>query len=325
MSASGETHAQAENRVLFEMGRLATAQYEYSDVVASLLDLVEELVSSPFLQLTMDEGDHVGRYHRATDDSGDLWCAEMRAALTPLPSPSAPLPYTELHFPHLDSWAVSVGVVMRSGRWGELTVAASGPLDLSQHEVHLLSRLAHQAVLVLDHALLSTRADEMRWEDTLTGALSHARLLELLEVEIARHRFFGRPLAMVMVDVDGLNAINRSYGRRYGNHVLQKLATILQASVRPVDIVARCGLDEFAVVLLEMDAEAAEPFAQSLTERLMGVEFAGGEVRMTVARAHMRHDETLAAEEFLRRGERALYASKRQVRALAGMLRTGRG
>jgi diguanylate cyclase (GGDEF)-like protein len=320
VSAGGDRRTLVENHVLTEMGRLATARYEYADVVSSVLDLVEEVISSPFLQLAMDEGDHVGRYHRSANDMDDGWCAEIKTVLQATTAPPGNLPYIERHFPHLDSWAASVGVVMRSGRWGGLTLAAPGPLLLTSHEVQLMSRLAHQAVLVLEHALLLTRVDEMRVDDSLTGALNHARLLELLEMEIARHRFFGRPLSIVMVDVDGLNAINRSYGRRYGNHVLQKLATILREAVRPIDIVARCGLDEFAVVLLETDGDAVEPFAQQVLERLMGLEFAGGEVRVTVGFAQMRPNETLAAEELMHRVEEALYASKRHARVMAGMV-----
>jgi diguanylate cyclase (GGDEF)-like protein len=320
---SAVDRSQTENHVLVEMARLATARYEYADVVAAVLDLLEEVVSCPFVQLVVDEGERAGCYHRAQQDAEMVWREEIRAALAPKgrgPLPRASLPYSEEHFPQLDSWAASVGVTMRSGRWGVLTLASPGPLDLSKEEVHLLSRLTQQAVLVLDHALLVARMDEMQADDSLTGVLSHGRLLELLEMEIARHRFFRRPLAVVMVDVDGLDTINRSYGRRYGNHVLQKLAAVLREASRPVDIVARCGLDEFAVVLLETGQEGAEPFAQTVRERLMGVEFAGGEVRVTVVGTQMRPDEGLAAEDLLHRGEEALAAAKRQMKALSGAL-----
>jgi diguanylate cyclase (GGDEF)-like protein len=322
MTASPTTRALVENRVLAEMARLATARYEYHDVVASVLDLIEEVVASPLLQLVMDEGSTVGCYDRVSEEVSSAWGEEIRDALQTVSEAVRVGTGTHImrRFPGLGSSAATFGAVLRTGRWGALTLAAPGPIDLSNDEVRLLSRLVHQAALVLDHALLATHVDRMQTDDTLTGLLTHARLLEVLETEIARHRHFGRPLALVMIDIDGLDAINRSYSRRYGNHVLQKLAAQLRVLVRPVDVVARCGLDEFAVVLPETDGEGAGPVAEELSERLMGMEFAGGDVRVTVGAAHMRPDEVLAAEDLLRRGESALHASKRHSRAAAALL-----
>jgi diguanylate cyclase (GGDEF)-like protein len=314
------TQTLVENHLLTEMGRLATVEYEYADIVSAVLDLVEEVVSSPFLQLVVDEGDGVGSYHRVGPDVDVVWGEEVRYALAGSdgqPVFPAGLLYEERHLPALDSWAASVGTVVRSGRAGAITIAAPGPLHLAPVEVQLLSRLIQQAMLVLDHALLVASVNELRGDDRLTGLFNHGRLMETLEREITRHRYFRRVLALVMIDVDGLDAINRSYGRRYGNHVLQKLAAILRESTRTVDTVARCGLDEFAVLLPETGEDEVEHFAQALAEKLIGLEFAGGEVRVTIAVTQMRPEEHLAAEDFLRRGEQALHASKRHARTWA--------
>ena len=50
--------------------------------------------------------------------------------------------------------------------------------------------------------------------DRLTGTLNHRRLLETLDYEIGRHAYHGRWLALLLLDVQGLDSINRSYGRR---------------------------------------------------------------------------------------------------------------
>jgi diguanylate cyclase (GGDEF)-like protein len=322
MTSAPEAHALVENRVLAEMARLAAAQHEYPDVVAGVLDLVEQVVASPFLQLVVDERPTVGRYTRVGRDVSPAWAEEMRSALekTEIVRGAGHPPIVR-HMPAIDGTAVTVGAVLRTGCWGALTLGAPGPIDLSPDEMQLLSRLIHHALLVLDHALLAHRVDHLRSDDSLTGLLTHARLLEVLEGEIVRHRQFGRPLAVVMIDIDGLDAINRSYGRRYGNHVLQKMAAMLHVLVRPVDVVARSGFDEFAVVLPEVDGEGVGPIAEMLSERLMAMEFAGGEVRVTVGAVHARPDESLTAEDLLRRGESALYASKRHSRAAAALLR----
>lgn len=311
-----------ENRVLSDMARLAMARHEYGDLVAAVLDCIEQVVAAPFLQLAIDEGKRAGRYERLGPGTDPIWGEGVRLALRDeAPSPLLPvaLPVIEWQLPAVRGWAVSVGVTLRSGRRAALTLVATDRLHLADDEAHLLDRVMQQATLVLDHALLLAQLDDLRAEDGLTGLMSHRRLLETIELEIARHRHFGRPLALILIDIDGLDAINRSYGRRYGNHVLWRLAAVLRQTARPVDTVARCGLDEFAVLLPEMIPDEAESLAGVLAERCMEVEFAGGEVRVTVAVAGMRPDEALAADDLLRRGEQALAVSKRQARAAAAL------
>jgi diguanylate cyclase (GGDEF)-like protein len=177
-----------------------------------------------------------------------------------------------------------------------------------------MQRLACHAVLVLDHAMLEQELEDLKPTDGLTGVANGRRLLEVLEYEIQRHRHSGRPLTVMLLDVEGLSGINRSYGRSYGNHILRKLAVLVEESVRPIDVVARCGLDEFAVVLPETDEEEALDLAERLQERVLTVEFAGGAVGLSIGIGHASPTESLTAEALMRRGEHALQEAKRQDR-----------
>src|SRR5947209_221326 len=110
-------HSLVENHVLIEIARLATVKYEYADIVGAVLDLVEEVVSSPFLQLVVDEGDQVGSYHRVASDVDVVWGEDVRYALAGTdgqPVFPSGLLYEERHLSPLDSWAASVGTVVRS-------------------------------------------------------------------------------------------------------------------------------------------------------------------------------------------------------------------
>jgi diguanylate cyclase (GGDEF)-like protein len=100
--------------------------------------------------------------------------------------------------------------------------------------------------------------------DPLTG-LGNLRHLQtqvghLLEV----HKRYGRPFAILLMDVDGLKRINDAHGHPAGDRVLMQLAMSLRRSIRNVDVAARLGGDEFCVLAPEQEAEAAIGLAERL-------------------------------------------------------------
>jgi diguanylate cyclase (GGDEF)-like protein len=319
------TRSRIENEVLSEMAGLTSTGHPYDDVVHGLLDLIEHVVSSPFLGVSIRELEGVAHYVRMGREADRSWgegVAEgVAKTLDPiLQSGSHAVAGTQHHSISAPAaWVMSFTARSRSGRLGSLVIAAQAPLTLTPAEEQLMGRLVQQTLLVLDHALLLEEIEQLEVEDQLTGVVNQHRLLEILEYEMRRHRFTGKWLALSMIDVEGLDSINRSYGRRYGNHILQKLAGMLQSSVRPIDVVARHGHDEFAVVLPEMTEEDGRRLVDELHQRFGAMEFAGGEVRLTAGTAHVKPDETLTAEAFLRRGEQALHEAKRYERGWSTM------
>jgi len=314
-----------------EMTSLALSSHEYADLVHGVLDLVEQIVSSPFLSLAVREAGQIGHYVRVGQDVDPVWADEVERYVAQEQvqrlSRSAPMARSAAHHQTAPAaWIASFpaetpladGGRPHSSR-ASLTLGCPRPLSLRPDEEEVMLRIARQALLVLDNALLVQQLENLETTDRLTGVLNHRRLLEILEYEMLRHQHGGRPLALMLLDVEGLNSINRSYGHRYGNHILQKLAGLLRATVRPVDMVARCGLDEFAVVLPETDEEQGAMVSEHLRERLLAVEFAGGAVDVTVGVAHVNPDEALTAEGLLRRGEQALQETKRQQRGFSAL------
>ncbi|HLJ69191.1 MAG TPA: GGDEF domain-containing protein [Chloroflexota bacterium] len=326
----GEERARRESRVMAGLAALSDDEHEYGELVETILRLVQCVVSCPLLVLSLRESDTAG-HHRLTAGSTDgAWEREasrfLEEALTrhldtgSAPN-GAPLQRGEvLRLTGPGAWFLGFAARTRSGRMGVLTLGAPEPLAITAEEEQLMVRLAIQSLLILDHALLAQQLEQLEVLDPLTGVANQRRLLEVLDYEVQRHRYTGSWLALLIVDVEGLRAINRTYGRRYGNHILQQVGRIMREAVRPIDLVARCGLDEFAVVLPEMDAEEAQAVAERLRERFISVEFAGGEVRLGIGVTHANPYEALTGEGLLRRGEGALYEAKRTQRGWSALL-----
>jgi diguanylate cyclase (GGDEF)-like protein len=92
-------------------------------------------------------------------------------------------------------------------------------------------------------------------QDPLTSLPNRTLFLDRLRVALERGRRTNTPLAVLLLDVDSFKDLNQSRGRSAGDAVLAELGRRLQRSLRPTDTVARCGEDEFTLVLEQLPSE----------------------------------------------------------------------
>jgi diguanylate cyclase (GGDEF)-like protein/PAS domain S-box-containing protein len=154
--------------------------------------------------------------------------------------------------------------------------------------------------------------------DVLTGLNNRRHFYELAEQELARARRYGKPLAMLMLDVDHFKQVNDIYGHHAGDAALRKLSEVCIATLREIDIIGRYGGEEFVVLLPETDSlralEAAERLRHALAEA--DVPLAGGDLlRFTVSIGVTNLAATDAdLDSVLKRADKGLYEAKNSGR-----------
>lgn len=104
--------------------------------------------------------------------------------------------------------------------------------------------------------------------DDLTGLYNRRQMDCLLQEGVNLYKRYGRPMALVMLDVDYFKIINDTYGHRVGDEVLRWLSATVRNTVREVDITARYGGEELAVILPEMTGAQAFAMAERLRRHI---------------------------------------------------------
>jgi diguanylate cyclase (GGDEF)-like protein len=146
-------------------------------------------------------------------------------------------------------------------------------------------------------------------------------------VELRRWQRQQRPLSVVLFDADHFKAVNDTHGHPVGDAVLQHIAKTLLASFRQLDVVARIGGEEFAVLLPSATAAAAALVAERVQTALAasGVPVSDAVVNCTVSAGVAAMDESVRGlDDLLARADQALYAAKaagrNRVQVFAGPL-----
>jgi diguanylate cyclase (GGDEF)-like protein len=132
------------------------------------------------------------------------------------------------------------------------------------HDLALLRALADSSAIALRNAELLDRLRAQATIDPLTGCHNRRGFDEVLEVEFARARRYGRPLTVVLLDIDHFKRINDEFGHEVGDHALQRIGRAVRHTFRATDSAARYGGEEFALVFPETTKEEGLRLAERL-------------------------------------------------------------
>ncbi|MEU0545498.1 GGDEF domain-containing protein [Nocardia sp. NPDC005978] len=159
---------------------------------------------------------------------------------------------------------------------------------------------------------LVSALDEQASCDGLTGLANRRRFTERLENEVAAHIRHGRPLAVWFLDIDEFKHINDVHGHTAGDTALRNLAPLLLDRMRPNDLVARTGGEEFAVILPDTTAAEAAVWAEALRAEIESSARAWP-VALTVS-IGVAATPDFEAPDLFRAADIALHSAKRQGR-----------
>jgi len=171
---------------------------------------------------------------------------------------------------------------LRHLTWQTQAVAAG---DLTQH-VMFLGEFSAAFNTMVDR--LKELQDQLREEairDPLTGLLNRRYLMETMPRELARANREGRPVAVMMVDVDHFKDVNDTRGHEGGDHVLRALGDLLRRMTRASDVACRWGGEEFVVLLPGTSIEIATRRADEMRAAFeaQSVHVGGRPIRCTVS------------------------------------------
>ncbi len=157
--------------------------------------------------------------------------------------------------------------------------------------------------------------EQQSFLDGLTGLWNRSYLDRLLESELNVALRYGRPLSLVIADIDHFKNVNDTHGHLFGDVVLQGIAESLRGHARRSDIVARYGGEEFGILLIDTTLRSAIYVAERLRASIEGRLFeAHGKAISVTSSFGMACTENifdeLTSESLIRAADRALYAAK---------------
>jgi diguanylate cyclase (GGDEF)-like protein len=186
--------------------------------------------------------------------------------------------------------------------------------DYTDYEREYVLNIAVLAAIAINNAFLF----EMTTTDMMTKLRMKHYLLSVLIERMNQAVECGKPLSVVMMDIDFFKKFNDTYGHSCGDAVLQQVAEIIRSSVRQNDIAARYGGEEFVILLPDSDIDTAAAIAERIRVTIQDnvLEYDGESLKITISLGVSQYDpqRDLSGKSIIDRADKALYQSKEQGR-----------
>lgn len=191
-----------------------------------------------------------------------------------------------------------------------IVLVSSVYLIYQQHMISKLrNQLADQISSLAKVESLASEVYKLAALDQLTGLYNRRSGEQRLAQEMSRAQRHGRPLTVLLMDLDGLKQVNDRHGHAAGDTLLKGFADRLQRAIRGSDLAVRLGGDEFMALLPECRAEEV----RHVLARIEGLELDcdGEKVRLQFSRGWTDYKAGETPQELLQRADQELYANKR--------------
>ena len=198
------------------------------------------------------------------------------------------------------------------------TAGPAAPAGAADARRPLIEAVAAQLALSLANVRLREVLRSQSIRDPLTGLFNRRYMEETLEREVRRAERAGRPLTLLLLDIDEFKHQNDSFGHDAGDAVLRELGALLARSLRREDVACRYGGDEFVLVLPDASLDTALRRADEIRETVKGLRVSAhghslGAITVSIGLAAL-PDHGLDPRALLAAADIALYRAKREGR-----------
>lgn len=198
---------------------------------------------------------------------------------------------------------------------GSVVIGRRTKNPFNEGEISLAKIICRESAKSMTSSLNFQKVKELAIRDGLTGLYNHRHFQEMLSYTIVHSDRYSAQASLLMIDVDDLKVINDTYGHQAGDTVLSSIGNILSETLRKVDIPARYGGDEFAVILPNTNKAGSIAVAEKIRSRLKRISLRpdSREIQVTFSIGIATYPQCAASKELLiEKSDRALYESKNQ-------------
>ena len=196
-----------------------------------------------------------------------------------------------------------------------------GRLNLSYEQLLIELKEEKEKSDYLAHELTDAnlRLKNLAYTDAMTGLFNHRYFYECLSNELSRASRYHSSVSLILFDIDCFKQVNDTYGHPAGDKVLSNIAREIKKTVRPCDVVARYGGDEFTVILPETDVTGIKVLSERLRRCVEGIttQVEQHQIKVTISIGGTTFDpkqQETTKDLLFKTADRGLYVSKNNGR-----------